>query len=143
MSGIICAIRGGPASRPTIQKSIQLAVETGLPLYLLFIVNLDFLTHTTSSRIHRISKDIREMGEFILWTAQEEALAKGISAEAMVRQGNVLEEIVSLCQELKADYVILGKPQVQPGKENVFNEDRLDQFRRRIETQCSAQTILA
>ena len=28
MSGILCAIRGGPSSRPTIATSIQLAQET-------------------------------------------------------------------------------------------------------------------
>ena len=37
MPGIVCAIRGGPASRPTIAKSIQLAEETGLTLYFLYV----------------------------------------------------------------------------------------------------------
>ena len=44
MPGILCAVRGGPASQPTIAKAIALAQETGLPLYFLYVVNLDFLS---------------------------------------------------------------------------------------------------
>jgi hypothetical protein len=81
MPGIVCAIRGGPASRPTIKKSIELAAETSLPLYFLYIVNLNFLTHTSSTRTHLISKEMKEMGEFILLTAQAVAQSAGIRAE--------------------------------------------------------------
>jgi len=82
MSGIVCAIRGGPASRPTIDRSIQLATETGLPLYFLYVVNLKFLAHTSSSRTHVISKELNEMGEFILLMAQTEAEKKGITSSS-------------------------------------------------------------
>lgn len=143
MSGIVCAIRGGPASRPTIDKAIQLAVETELPLYFLYVVNLDFLSHTSSSRTHLISKELTEMGEFILLTAQAKAQAKGIDANGIVHKGNVRDEIVNLCLEMKADYVVLGKPKVQPGKENVFTEDRLDKFAERIADESGAEIILA
>jgi nucleotide-binding universal stress UspA family protein len=143
MSGIVCAIRGGPASRPTIEKAIQLAVETELPLYFLYVVNLDFLSHTSSSRTHLISKELTEMGEFILLTAQSKAQAKGIDANGIVHKGNVRDEIVNLCQEMMADYVVLGKPKVQPGKENVFTEDRLDRFAERIAEESGAEIILA
>lgn len=143
MSGIVCAIRGGPASRPTIEKAIQLAVETELPLYFLYVVNLDFLSHTSSSRTHLISKELTEMGEFILLTAQSKAQAKGIDANGIVHKGNVRDEIVNLCQEMMADYVVLGKPKVQPGKENVFTEDRMDRFAERIAEESGAEIILA
>ena len=43
MSGILCAIRGGPASKATIARAIDLAHETGARLVFLYIVNLDFL----------------------------------------------------------------------------------------------------
>ncbi|MCB0240075.1 MAG: hypothetical protein KDH08_15830, partial [Anaerolineae bacterium] len=77
MSGIVCAVRGGPASQPTVSRSIALAAETGLPLYFLYVVNLEFLDHTASSRTHTISKEMAEMGEFILMAAQAKAEAQG------------------------------------------------------------------
>jgi hypothetical protein len=68
MTGIICAIRGGPASQPTIARSIALAQETSLPLHFLYVVNLDFLTRTSLSRVHVIAQEMQQMGEFILLT---------------------------------------------------------------------------
>ena len=62
MSGILCAIRGGPSSRPTIATSIQLAQETGEVIYFLYVVNLDFLTHSSSSKTNNISQEIHDMG---------------------------------------------------------------------------------
>ncbi len=49
MPGIICAIRGGPSSQPTIATSIQLAKDTKETIHFLYVVNLDFLTHSISS----------------------------------------------------------------------------------------------
>ena len=70
MSGILCAIRGGPNSQPTIEQAVVLAQETGLPLWFLYVVNLGFLTHTSTSRVRTISEQMHQMGEYILLTAQ-------------------------------------------------------------------------
>jgi nucleotide-binding universal stress UspA family protein len=110
MSGIVCAIRGGPASQPTIEQAIATAKETGLSLYFVYIVNLDFLSHTASSRVQIVSDEMRQMGEFILLAAQSQAAAQNIAAEGEVRHGNVREEIIKLCHEIQADYLVLGYP---------------------------------
>ena len=141
MPGIVCAIRGGPASRPTILKSIRIATDTHLPLFFLYVINLDFLTRTSSSRVHLVSKHMHDMGEFILLTAQTQAEAEGITAAGIIRQGNVRDEIIKVSQEKKADYVILGKPQKHVEVENVFTHQRLTEFGQRIEEQSGATII--
>jgi len=141
MPGIVCAIRGGAASRPTIEKALQIAKETSLPLIFLYVVNLDFLTRTAVSRVHIISKELHEMGEFILLTAQAQAESQDIAAEGIVRQGNVRDEIINLCRERNADYVILGNPK-QQHEENVFTHERLDAFGQRIQDESGAKIIL-
>jgi nucleotide-binding universal stress UspA family protein len=141
VSGIICAIRGGPDSRVTIDRAIELAKESGLPLYFLYVVNLDFLARTSSTRMHTISEEMHEMGEFILLTAQTAASARGITAEGVVRQGNVGEEIVDLCHELNADYLVLGQPRFQE-EDSVFSQERLRQFIEDTEQQTGARVIL-
>jgi len=141
LGGIVCAIRGGPDSQPTIAKAIALAQETGLPLHFLYVVNLDFLSHTSSSRVHSISEDMHQMGEFILLEAQATAARLGITAQAVVRHGNVQDEIIGLCRDLDADYVVLGRPQAQ-GRESVFNRDLLKRFRERIERETRAKVVL-
>ena len=58
MAGIICAIRGGPSSQPTIATSIQQAKVTGETINFLYVVNLDFLAHSASSKTNHIPQEI-------------------------------------------------------------------------------------
>jgi len=141
MPGIICPIRGGPSSQPTIIRAISLAKEQNLDLHFLLVVNLDFLTYTESSRVRLITEEMHEMGEFILLAAQEVASAEGIAAEADVRQGKVGEEIIGLAQELEADFIVMGRP-LGDQEEDVFANDRLEQFIERIESESGAKVIL-
>jgi nucleotide-binding universal stress UspA family protein len=141
MSGIVCAIRGGPDSQATITEAMALARQTGLPLYFLYVVNLDFMSHTTSTRVHTISEEMHQMGEFILLAAQAQASTQGIVAEGVVRRGNVAQEIGDLCHELGADYLVLGRPQFQK-EASVFTQDLLAQFIRETEEQTGAKVVM-
>jgi nucleotide-binding universal stress UspA family protein len=141
MGGIVCAIRGGPHSQATIIRAIALAKDTGLSLHFLYVVNLDFLSHTSSSRVHTASQQMHQMGEFILLTAQASAASQGVTAQGVVRHGDVLDEIIHLCHELGADYLVLGRPQFQH-EESVFNQALLTQFIERTEKQTQAKIVL-
>ncbi len=140
MSGILCAIRGGPASQPTILKSIQLAQQTKKTIYFLYVVNLDFLAHTSSSKTEHISKEIEEMGEFILLSAQDQAQKEGVKAEGITRDGKVVDEVVAFCEENQPDYVILGRPQ-EDRENNLLTLERLQSFADRIRDVCSAEVL--
>lgn len=142
MSGIVCAIRGGPYSQPTIERAISLARETSLPLYFLYIVNLDFLAHTTSTRTHTINHEMEQMGEFILLAAQSQAADQGVTAAGLVRHGRVSQKIIQLCQELPADYLVLGQPQLDEEEANVFTQARLKAFMEQVREQSGAEVIL-
>lgn len=142
MSGIVCAIRGGPASNATIDRSILLAKETDLPLHFLYVINLDFLTHTNRSRTHTLTDQMNQMGEFILLTAQAAAEAHGVTAHGVVRHGVVRDEISKLCHEIAAEYLVVGRPKGQQEK-NVFTHDLLQEFVDRIEAQTGATVVLA
>lgn len=143
MSGIVCAIRGGPDSRPTIEKSIATAKEKNLPIYFLYVVDLNFLTQTSSTRLHTISKEMDEMGEFILLTAQAKAETQGVTAHGVVRHGKVWDQIVALCHEVGAEYVVLGRPRVHKAEANVFTHDRITQFAEHIEEKTGATVVFA
>jgi len=142
MSGIVCAVRGGPHSQSTISIAITLARETGQPLYFLYVVNLDFLARTTSTRTHTIDHEMEEMGEFILLGAQGRAAEQGVSAEGLVKHGEVGEQIVDLCKELGADYLVIGRPQLDEDEDNVFTHARLENFANTIERQTGAKVIM-
>lgn len=141
MSGIVCAVRGGPHSQPTIERAIALAAEMDLPLVFLYVVNLEFLEMTATSRTHTISKEMMQMGEFILMMAQSRAEANHIEVQTQIRHGRVAEEISDLCHEIDADYLVIGRPRLQV-VESVFAEDRLSKFIERVEAQTGAKVVL-
>ncbi len=141
MSGIVCAIRGGASSQPTINQAIRTAIETNLPIYFLYVLNLDFLNKGSQSRTQTINEEMQELGEFILLAAQSQAARQGVTAEGVIRQRDVVgDEIIALCRELKADYVILGRPR-EMKQENVFTHEELDQFGRHIEQETGAEVV--
>ena len=140
MSGILCAIRGGPSSQPTIGKSIQLAQATGETIYFLYVVNLDFLAHSSSSKTNHIAQEISEMGEFILITAQEQAKENGVNSEGVIRDGQVVEEIIAYCEEQSPKYVVLGRPEAE-GEDNLLSTERLQLFANRIKEICQAEVV--
>lgn len=142
MSGIVCGIRGGPDSRPTIQRAITLARETDLPIIFLYVVNLDFLTHTSTSRVDTVTAELEQMGEFILLTAEAEAQSSGVNAIGVIRHGNVGEEIIALCQDEDAEYIVLGRPSGQ-AEEDVFTHEIFERFKDRIESETEARVVVA
>lgn len=141
MSGILCPIRGGPGSKGAIELGIQLAKQTGEQLHFLFVVNLDFLNLTVTSRTQVLSAEMRGMGEFILLTARAKAEEEGVIAGCTVRQGGVMEEIMNLAKEIEASHVILGRPQREE-EENIFTVDRLQAFVQRLEEETGSKVML-
>jgi nucleotide-binding universal stress UspA family protein len=142
MSGIVCAIRGGPNSQPTINKAITLSQEKKQQIYFLYVVNLDFLVHTESGRTQLLYEQMDQMGEFILLMAQEQAKGKNVPAEGVIKHGQVREEIIDLAKEIQANYVVLGTPQ-GAGERDVFAEGMISEFGKRIEGETGAQVIFA
>ncbi len=142
MAGVICAIRGGPHSQPTIKQAISIARESGIPIYFLYVVNLDFLLHTEHSRTHTLLQELREMGEFILLTARLTAEKEGVTAYDVVREGQVGEEIINLGKEVSADYIVLGLPRAGDEK-NVFNLEKLRNFTHQIEQETRAKVVFS
>jgi len=143
MSGIVCPIRGGAASRSTIEKAISVAQEAKQPIYFLYVLDLGFLVHTMQVQTGTISRELRELGEFILLTAQNRAEGAGVQAEAVIREGETVREaIAALCREIDADYVIMGRPR-ETRDRNVFTPEMLEQMTRDLEAEMGATVIFA
>lgn len=142
MSGILCAIRGGPSSAPTIATSIDLARKTGETIHFMYVVNLDFLARSSSSKTNHIARELSEMGEFILLSAQEKASQENVSTEGIIREGQVVEEIISYCEEAQPRYVILGRPE-EESDDNLLTQERLKNFAGMIKEVCQAEVIFS
>ncbi len=140
MSVILCAIRGGPECQPTIAQAISLAQETGFPVHFLYVINHGLLSSANGAQARAISGQIRQMGRSVLRTALAWASTEDVTAQGVIRQGNVGDEIASLCCDLAADYLVIGRP--RPHEEtNIFPENLLPQFIQQIEKQTGAEVV--
>jgi nucleotide-binding universal stress UspA family protein len=142
MSAILCPVRGGPDSQPTIQRALALAQEHQMKIVFLYVVNLDFLASTASSRSHVIREELTELGQFILEAARLRAEQAGVQSETAVREGNVSEQIVAQSRESGARYIVLGAPR-HDRSQNVFAHQGLDDLAARLQADTGAQVILA
>lgn len=141
MSGIVCAVRGGPGSHPTIERALDLAEEKSLPVYFLYVINLDFLAHTSSGRTKTVKEEMQKLGEFILLRARKQAEKRNIQAEGVTREGKVRQEIIKLCKERQADYAVLGH-QSNDEERNIFSEQQFRQFIQQIENESQAEVVV-
>ena len=137
MSAIVCAIRGGEESHATINRAIDLAEEMKLPLYYLYVVNEDDFSDLQGDQL-KVNLDwLFHVGNTILSIA----VSKSNTADGIIRSGKVREKILALCQELDADYLVLGKPGIDE-KRNTFTNKKLKRFCKRVEWKSNARSVV-
>ena len=141
MSRIVCAIRGGADCRSTIDRAVALARESSLPLHFLYVVDLGLLPSTDSSQAEALSETLREMGKSVLAAAQSTALARGVQTEGCVRRGDVGDEIIGICSDLAAEYLVIGSPGRHRAG-NVFPTASLRELKARAE-QAGVRVLLS
>ncbi len=140
MNKILCATRGGEASRRTQQAVIDMAKEHGASVLFLFVVDLDFLRLTARGvRPDVVATEMEHMGEFLLAMACERATAQGVDAEMTIRHGSLVEALKSAAQEEGADAIAFGRP---AGPESSFSLTDLENLVQQIETDTGIKTYI-
>ncbi|MEA3441557.1 MAG: universal stress protein [Chloroflexota bacterium] len=139
MGTILCATRGGEPSSGTEERAIALAKERGDTLLFLYIVNMHFLDKTAAPIVVDVEDELSDMGEFLLLMAKERAEQQGVSAEIIIRKGEVRDEIKQVAIDEGADLVVLGRP---AGEESAFQLASLHAFAEEIEAETEAMAII-
>ncbi len=138
MGLILCATRGGEASRRTRDKAIELAKERGDELVFLYVVDMSFMDKTAAPVVVDAGSGVERMGGFLLAMAQEHAREKGLEAQVVIREGKTREEIKAAAKELEVDTVVLGLP----AEGGVFPEEGILAFVREVEEETGAEVFL-
>jgi nucleotide-binding universal stress UspA family protein len=133
MGRILCATRGGEASRRTQDAAIALAKEQGDELIFLYVADSSFLNQTAAPLVIDIESRLVKMGEFQLLMAQERAAEQGVSAQTVVREGKLRAELVGAARELQVDIIVLGRP-VYRHDEAIFDDTGLQAFANSLQT---------
>ena len=127
MEIIVCATRGGEASRRAQNRAIDLAKARQAQLIFLNVADVEFMSSTAAPLVVDVQREMVRMGEFMLLMAQERALEQGVTAEAVVRPGKVRDVIVAFLQEVGANTLVLGRPHPK-SEAQVFDEAEVDPF---------------
>jgi len=137
MGTILCATRGGEASKRTQDEAVRLAREQNARLIFFYVVDASFLQHIGAHILVDVAAEIEHMGEFLLIMAQERAQGAGVEASYLIRRGAFLEELMAAAQELEASLILLGSP----AEESYFKLEHLKALAERVtqETGIPAQ----
>ena len=140
MKKILCATRGGEASRRTQDAVIAMAKEEGASILFLFVVDVGFLKLTARGvRPDVVTAEMEHMGEFLLAIACERAQSQGVKAEICLRHGSLVEALQSAAREEGADAIAFGRP---AGAESSFSLTDLQDLAARIEEETGIKTYI-
>jgi hypothetical protein len=140
MHKILCATRGGEASRRTQQAVIAMAKEKGASIVFLFVVDLEFLKLTARGvRPDVVATELEHMGEFLLALACERAAAQGVEAVMAIRHGPLLQALASAATEEGADAIAFGRP---AGPESSFSLPDLEALAAQIEADTGIKAYI-
>ena len=142
MAKILCATRGGEASYRTQDAAIALAQERGDELLFLYVVDIQFLKKTAHAvRPDVVTAEMEKMGEFLLAMAQERAEKQDVTADYVLRYGDLRQELVAAAgdEELDVALVVLGKP---AGEKSAFALATLEKLASKIETETKVEICI-
>jgi nucleotide-binding universal stress UspA family protein len=105
---ILCPTRGGKASYPNQDYTIDLAKERGQDLLFLYVTNVQFLGLTALPKVIDIEAELEEMGDFLLAMAQERAQNAGVKASTTVRSGVFQKVLKEVLREYPIDTIVIG-----------------------------------
>jgi nucleotide-binding universal stress UspA family protein len=128
---IVCAARGGTRIQPSVNRAIQLGCEMQARLTFLYVVDVEFMKHTSMGRTAVVFDEMDKLGEFMMLRLCEYANRQGcMRADYVIRNGRVRNEIMSYLHETHPNLLVLGRPrrdsqQVEPA---AFESEGLVRF---------------
>lgn len=136
---IVCAVRGGPESRETVTRAIELALANDARLTFFRVMDAEFLEHATVAPLSVIYRELENMAEFAIRILCDRAERKGVKdVDCLVRAGNIQRQIQEFVAEQHIDLVVMGQPVRSPGS-NVFKPAAFDDFVADLEKEASVR----
>jgi nucleotide-binding universal stress UspA family protein len=141
MSPIVCATRGGEASRRTQERAIALAQERGEELIFLCVFDPSFAGPLNSALATALADEQRWLGTALLGIAQARARKSGLEAQAAVRSGPVLASIEEYLRQVDADTLVIGASKTAASLSS-FGMDEVRGFADRVREDTGAEVIV-
>ena len=140
---ILCAVRGGPESRETVTKAVDLALETGAKLTFFHAMDAEFLGQAAIGRtLSGIYNELVEMGKFTMLILVDRAQRRGVeNVDFIIREGNIRKQLMQIAIETKAEVMIVGRPTRGPTT-NVFKMGEMEAFAEELAKEGSLKVVV-
>ncbi len=148
MRPIVCATRGGEASRRAQERAIALARDQGAPLIFLFVADTGPMIakmKADKGMTDVLADELEQLGSSLLCIAQARAREHGVEAEMVVRRGAVRPALESFLREVDAGALVIGAPErSERGAEHppVFDPAGIDHFAAQIRAGLGVEVVV-
>jgi len=142
MERIVCATRGGAASRSVQDRAIALAVEHAAELTFLYVSDSCSCGAMSDGLAQVVEDELRRLGRSLLHIAHVRAHERGVEAGMVAKCGPVRQTILDQLVETQADTLVVGAPRVISGAQE-FGEEGIQAFAEEVTRKTGAQVVVA
>jgi nucleotide-binding universal stress UspA family protein len=141
MGRVVCATRGGEASRRTQQRAIDLAKERDADLVFMCVVDPEFAVSPDDELQQALRDELVRLGRSLLCIAQARAEEQGVEADTVVRCGPVAENLKTYLEESDAELLVIGAPAKERATE-VLGPENVEELADSIEDSIGVEVIV-
>jgi nucleotide-binding universal stress UspA family protein len=141
MGAIVCATRGGEASRRTQERAIALAQERGAELIFLVIFDPSFAGSLNEALAAALVDEQKWLGRAMLGIAQARAREQGLDTQAVVQCGPVLESIEGYLRQVQAGTLVIGTSKTT-APAIAFHRSQVHDFARKVHQDTGVEVIV-
>ena len=140
---IICAVWGGPQSRSTVTRAIDLAVKYEARLTFLDVADAEFQAQAAiGSPLSVVYRELVQMAQFSMMILVDRAERRGVKeAGFLIREGNVRKQLVQFASETEADLWVMGAT-IRDSVRSILKPQELEPFVAELEEVSKLRVVL-
>lgn len=129
---IVVAVNGHESSIHAAMYAILMAKTYNLELKAVYVVDTATIKYLSmnhfliSEESSSYEEQLNADGEKYLKYVERLAQTKGLKIQTELRSGGIFSEVVKVCEEFKADILLLGGHENKNGKKNIISEKESD-----------------
>jgi nucleotide-binding universal stress UspA family protein len=137
---IVCATRGGEASRRTQERAIALAKEQKSGLIFLYIADPSFAGPVSEALAAALTDELTWLGKSLLWIAQARAQRQGLEAQTVVRHGAVWPTLEDYLRQVNASTLVIGSPRT--GALHTFTPEKIQRLAQAVRQATDVEVVV-
>ncbi len=137
---IVCATRGGEGSRAAQQAAVQHAQEIEARLQFVYVVDESQIEGIDHVLRPALRKELLWIGRALVELAAKRGRLAGVSADIVVLEGSLREQLIAYLREHNVDTMYIGAPRGTTA--NIFGDEEIEQFALMVERESGAKVAV-